>query len=265
VIQETIDQVELIYPADEEKDAEIIRRAISTAVDVLNRRYGLQPPSDCRVILMTGWQMFLETGAPGYMKLLLPLIKLLQGNRFEDTWKLAGGWNQKMGRRIVAGIKPGRLIEAADRRLGEKIFLPADSIDEKVFSVTCHELTHAFSDHLRLPSWLNEGLAMLTADHALEKTTIRKDTLEFLKNSQIGRITRLNLSSKNTMVLLYVRAYWLTRWLEQEKEQQLQSWLKRPLRPGRIDMQLAAELKMSTTDFWSTIDHFLYEYFTAEN
>ena len=264
MIQETIEQVQFFYPPEEKSDAVIIRKAISTTIEVLNQRYGLQPPDNCRVILMTGWQMFLDNASPGLMKLTLPLIKMLQGKRFEATWKLAGGWNQKMGRHVVAGVKPGRLIQLADRRVGEKIFIPSDSIDEKVFSITSHELTHAFSDHLRLPSWLNEGLAMLTAGHTLEKETVRNDTLEFLKNSRIGRITRLNLANEDAIVLLYVRAYWLTRWLEQEKSNLLQSWLKRPLRPGRIDQQLASEFKMSTTGFWNSIDHFLFDYFARE-
>lgn len=261
---ETINQVQFYYPADEENDIAVIRRAISTTIEVLYHRYGLQPPADCRVILMTGWRMFLETGAPGLMKLTLPLIKLLQGKRFEATWQLAGGWNQKLGSRMVAGIKPGRLIQIADRRLGEKIYNTPDSVDEKVFSITSHELTHAFSYHLRLPSWLNEGLAMLTTDHTLEKETVRKDTLQFLKESQTGRITRFTLADENAMVLLYVRAYWLTRWLELEKPERLQSWLKRPLRPGRIDQQLASEFKMTTSDFWIFCDHFLFDYFTRE-
>ena len=265
MIHEAIDRIQFYYPREEENDAVVIRRAISTTVDELNHRFALQPPAKCRVILMTGWQMFLETGAPGLMKLYLPLIKLLQGKRFEATWKLAGGWNQKMGNRMVAGIKPGRLIQTADRRLGEKIFIPADTIDEKVFSITSHELTHAFSYHLRLPSWLNEGLAMVTADHTLNKETVRKETLDILNESKIGRITRFSLADENALVHLYVRAYWLTRWLEKEKSGLLQSWLKRPLRPGRIDQKLASEFKKTTTDFWTSIDHFLYEYFTREN
>ena len=79
--QKRLNQVQFIYPAEEKNDAEIIRRSISTTMDVLNRRYGLQSPADCRVILMTGWQMFLETGAPGLMKLYLPVIKMSAGEK----------------------------------------------------------------------------------------------------------------------------------------------------------------------------------------
>jgi hypothetical protein len=261
MITEKINQITFYYSAEEQHDAEIIRKAISKITDVLSNQYNLHPPADCRVILMTDWHMFLEEGAPPLMKIFLPLIESLQGKRFEATWKVAGGWNQRMGSRQVTGIKPGRLIESADRRLGEEIFNPYDSIEEKVFSVTCHELTHAFTDALRLPSWLHEGLAMVFTDHAMNKETVNRETLTILKDSDTGRITRFSLNEEKILGLLYVRGYWLTRWLELENPDLLNSWLRKKLRPSEIDQQLAKKLNLQITNLWSMMDHFLAEYF----
>ena len=263
MLNEKIDQISFYYPVGEQHDAEILRSAILKVTETLSSRYNLQTPADCRVILMTDWHMFLAEGAPPLMKIFLPVIEALQGKRFEATWKVAGGWNQRMGNRVVAGIKPGRLIEASDKRLGKVIFKPYESIDEKVYSITCHELTHAFTDHLRLPSWLHEGLAMVTTDHALGKETVQRQTLELLKDSDIGRITRYSLNDEKALILLYVRAYWLTLWLEKEEPELLQTWLKKKLRPSLIDQQLAKKLNVYLTNLWSMMDHFLYNYFNT--
>ena len=264
MLNEKIDQISFYYPVDEQHDAEILRTAITRITETLSSRYNLKTPADCRVILMTDWHMFLAEGAPPLMKIFLPVIEALQGKRFEATWKVAGGWNQRMGNRVVAGIKPGRLIESSDKRLGKVIFKPYESIDEKVYSITCHELTHAFTDHLRLPSWLHEGLAMVSTDHALGKETIQRETLELLKDSDIGRITRYSLNDEKALILLYVRAYWLTLWLEKEEPELLQSWLKKKLRPSLIDQQLAKKLNVYLTNLWSMMDRFLYDYFNTD-
>ena len=54
----------------------------------------------------------------------------------------------------TTGVKPPRLVQLADRRAGDQIFVKEKDIGEKVQSITCHELAHAFTSHLRLPAWL---------------------------------------------------------------------------------------------------------------
>ena len=60
---------------------------------------------------------------------------------------------------------------------------PVSKLIRKVQNITCHELTHAFTSHLHLPTWLNEDLAMVMVDKFFEKCTVQYDTLEVLERS----------------------------------------------------------------------------------
>ena len=63
----------------------------------------------------------------------------------------------------MIGIKPPRLLDRADRTIGGLLFRRGPDLHKKAELTTCHELTHACSARLKLPAWLNEGLAAVTA------------------------------------------------------------------------------------------------------
>jgi hypothetical protein len=48
--------------------------------------------------------------------------------------------------------------------MGESIFAKEENPEQILLPIVCHELTHACSSHLDLPTWLNEGLAMVSVD-----------------------------------------------------------------------------------------------------
>lgn len=258
---EKIQNVTLVYEPAEQHDADVVKEAITRCSQVCLEVWGLKTPMDAWVVVMTDWEMFLDVAMPANWQFQKWFIKRFQGSRFEQIWQVAGGWNQSFGKRVATGVKPGRLIEKADRRIGKKIFVKETEMDQKVFSVTCHELTHAFSDYLKLPAWLHEGLAMRTADLCMDKQTVLPETLNLLKDSMKGRITRYDLQDENTLVLLYVRSYWLTRLLEAEKMETLKRWLQRPMRPTELEKQLASVIDLPLTDLWGRMDAFLWEYF----
>jgi hypothetical protein len=79
------------------------------------------------------------------------------------------------------------VIEASDRSLGEQIFLQDRDLSEIVQTVTCHELVHAFTFHLKLPTWLHEGLATLAMEHYLDRRIVREETLEDLASLSAGK------------------------------------------------------------------------------
>ena len=128
---------------------------------------------------MTSWHGFaLQSAWP--WKVLLALTFPFWAPRAKAIWPLAGGWQQSYGRRHALGIKPPRLLQSADSRIGDKIFLRDADVHDRVRSVACHELTHAFTADLRLPAWFKEGVAMVAVDRFFDRPTVKRETLETL-------------------------------------------------------------------------------------
>lgn len=151
------------------------------------------------------------------------------------------GWEQKYGNVRTVGIKPPRLLETADRRIGERIFIKEESIQDKIRSIACHELTHAFTAHLRLPAWLKEGLAMLMVDKFFLKPTVKKNTLEILKNSSdpSAGSQRSGFKGEDTLLYLYIRGYWRTRYIYETCPDLLKELLAKPYGKKQLEVKIA--------------------------
>jgi len=212
----SIDGLTLFYDADERDTAELIRLASENSVRLIHEHWGLDTPEDCRVYVMTSWLHFVLHSAPWHWRVLLAVSIPLWYFAVRRTWPYAGGWAQRYGKRQAVGVKPPRLLQLGDRSMGDQIFIrEEEDPEEKVQHVTCHELVHAFAAHLKLPLWLNEGLAMVTVDRYFGKPTVRRETIEFLESSphktSQGRYRNLSAKDKNTFIYHFVRGYWLTR------------------------------------------------------
>jgi len=127
-----------------------------------------------------------------------------------------------------------------------------------VQQITCHELVHAFTSHLRLPVWLHEGLAMLTVDRFLGRPTVQAETIEALAHSpgaaSPGRYPRFTTQDPHAIVYLYVRGYWLTRYIEETRPGLLKSLLTRRYRHDELESQIASAFSMGRDEFWRRID-----------
>jgi len=180
-------------------------------------------------------------------------------------WRFAGGWTQRYGTRLAVGVKPPRLMSSADRSIGERIFMPEDDVTEKVRHVTCHELTHAFVAHLRLPSWLNEGLAMVTVDRFFGKATVRQDTLALLgRPSHPSRpiaAAALNIADKGAIVHHYVRGYWIARYLAETNVELLRELLSVRTTRQQLESRIAARLGVASGALWTDVDSILLSHF----
>ena len=158
---------------------------------------------------------FVYRSAPWSWRILLGITLPLWYPRQRCIWRYAGGYAQQYGRRRAIGVKPPRLLALSDRSIGERVFVPENDLDEKVGHITCHELTHAFGHHLKLPVWLQEGLAMLTVDRFAGKPTVQPETLDTLAHfpGQQGADSYRTLSPRDpeAMIFSYVQGYWLHR------------------------------------------------------
>ncbi|MBU1877883.1 MAG: hypothetical protein KJ734_02930, partial [Chloroflexi bacterium] len=221
----------------------------------------------CRVYVMTSWPRFLFHAAPWHWRALLVVTLPFWYRRVSHTWQVAGGWSQQFGRRRAVGVKPPRLLEQADRSIGERIFVRERDLNEKVQHVTCHELTHAFAAHLRLPMWLNEGLAMVTVDRFAGEPTVQHATLETLRRASPqgpGRYRQVRADDGDALVYHVVRGYWLTRYVLDTRPGLILELLEQRQRHRELEDRLAAAYEMGYDEFWQRIDGLLVAHLTEE-
>ncbi|OGO18165.1 MAG: hypothetical protein A2Z14_18880 [Chloroflexi bacterium RBG_16_48_8] len=258
--------IRIHFEADERETAELIRFACEKYVQMIHEEWGLEVPRECRIYVMTSWSQFIFQSAPWYGKFLLVISLPLWIFRVRRIWQFAGGWMLRYGKRCVVGVKPPRLIEMADRSMGERIFVKEESFEHKVPSITCHELTHAFTACLRLPMWLNEGVAMVMVDKFLGKATVMESTLQALQHSpnkpSPGTYQRVSVRDQDALVYHYVRGYWITRYLIDTRPELLKNLLNRRQSHKPMEDKIASSYEMDRKGFWAAIDdrvvtHFL--------
>ncbi len=262
-----VEGLTLYFAAEEQEAAGLVREACERSARLLREQWGLAAPEDCRVYLMTSWLDFVFRSAPWPWKVLLALTLPLWVFRVRKLWPLAGGWAQSYGRRRTVGVKPPRLLQLADRRMGERIFIEEGTLDEKVQRITCHELTHAFTSHLRLPPWLREGLAMVAVDRCFGRPTVRQETLALLELSLGKQSTRgdrrLRIEDEDALITLYARGYWLTRYIEETRPGLLKGLLSRRYRQDELEGKIAAAYGKRPEEFWSEMDGVLSSHFST--
>jgi hypothetical protein len=263
-----LDQFTLAYQPEDQEAAERVRQTCAVVLPMVAQRWGLPPPEDLWVYVMTeNWLGDLWRLAPPGWKVLLGLAFWGWYPRTRRMWKYVGGWQQRFGRRRVVGVKPPRLLLASDRSIGERIYLSAPDLLERVQQLACHELIHACTAHLRLPAWLNEGLAMVGVDAYIYRPSIKPETLHALRRTPGKPATadyrRVNVSDPDALIYLYVRGYWIVRYLEETQPGLLRGLLERRLSHRALEKRLAQALGMDRGAFWQGIDARVAAHFNA--
>jgi hypothetical protein len=262
----SVGDLALVFDAEEHEAAELIGQACERSVPLIQEHWGLDTPQDCRVYVMTSWPRFVFHSAPWRQKVLLAVFLPLWAFQAKRLWRYAGGWVRSFGPRVVVGVKPPRLLQSGDSSMGDRIFIPAEHLKQKVQQNTCHELVHAFTDHLRLPAWLHEGLAMVTVDRFVEKPTVRAETLEALERRSQGTEAegagKLDLDDQDDVVYLYARGYWLTRYIEQTQPGLLKGLMSRRRPHGELESQIATAYGKGQEAFCREIDGLIVSHFS---
>jgi hypothetical protein len=266
---QNISGVTIYYDAVEKEAADQLASASERSIQTITGSWQLPVPEDCRVYLMVSWPRCVFLGAPVGTQIMLALTMPFWYRDFKMRWQYAGGWSQRYGRRQVVGIKVPRLIASTPEAMGESLFVKEDNPDQKFLSIVCHELTHAFSAHLPLPGWFNEGLAMLSADQCVGKQTVLPSTIELL-HAQAGEddpADRINMEtqSREQIILLYVRGYWLTCYLVENHPDLVKELLIGTKSTSDIEAHIAGELGISQDSFWQQIDPLLVDHYTTLN
>jgi hypothetical protein len=259
------DRLVLYFPRGEDEAVELLTSACKRSVEVIRDTWGFPEPEHCRVYLMTSWLQFILHSAPWHLRVLWVCLLPLWGFRVRKTWRWAGGWTQRYRRRPAIGVKPPRLIEQADTSIGDLTFYKEPDSTRKMQHITCHEMTHAFSARLKLPMWLNEGIAMLAVDELFGMQTVRSDTLAALGlRSGRGRAAhyrRLGRMSKADIAYYYTRGYWITRFVRDRYPDLLGEALKQKSTCRALENRIARAFNLTRRQFWRTINDTVVSHF----
>jgi hypothetical protein len=249
----------------EQETVQIIEQTCARSLQLAQEMWGLNPPQNCHIHVMTSWWRFFLRAAPWHWKILLVLTFPIWAVRARRTWSYAAAWTQRFGRHVVIGVKPPRILEKSDISIGVRMFVEEKDMSLKLQHVTCHELIHACSAHLRLPMWLNEGIATVAVDHYLGKKTILAETLELLREHQPKTLpaTYLQLYHMQGEAIVYhtTRGYWLTRYLFERHPEFIRRLLIKRRSSEEIDRLMAEEMNIEPHVFWREIDDLLADYF----
>ena len=260
----TMRNLTLHFDAAEEAAAGLIGDACIRSLNLIRDLWGLEAPAECRVYVMTSWSQFLFDAAPWPWRIYLAATLPLRYRRIQQMWAMAGGWALRYGQRRVIGIKPPRLLQEVAPGLRDRVFIPRDP-EEWAEHNTCHELVHACSDHLKLPTWLHEGLAMITVDHLAGRPTVQARTLKTIADSSHGSGPRHGdatlLTDPVHLVYLAVRGYWMVRYLAETHPILLRQQLAHRQSHAALEAALAAELGIDPGAFWREMEGSTVSYF----
>jgi len=247
--------------------ASVVAEACDEALRLVKASWGLDPPADCRLYVMTSWRDFVFRSAPWPWRVALALYYPLWSGRVRQMWPISAGWTQRYGRRTAIGIKPPRLLDVSDKSVGVHMFVEEKDPIAKIRHLACHELTHAASAHLRLPAWLNEGLATVTMDRFLGKVTIRPESLNLLERVQSKApppsYRTFHRFRGETLAYHAVRGYWIVRLLEESHLGFVRSLLTSRQSAAWIERQVAEQLSVEPSRLWQEIDDRVTAHFPA--
>ena len=259
-----VDGLTLYFDASEREAAELVRWACEKSVRFIRECWNLDTPEDLRVyVLASAWLRSTFHSAPWGWRILMGLTLPFWYFRARRLWQVAGGWQQQVGRRRIVGIKTPRLLSLGDSSMGNRIFIQEGDRASQIQRITCHELVHAHTAHLKLPVWLHEGLAMLTVDRFFERPTIKGETIETLHRSpgNTDGARKLDLEDPDAVVYLYVRGYWLTRYIEETRPGLLKGLLARRYSHNELENKVATAYGMDRQRFWGEIDGIVTAHF----
>lgn len=228
-------------------------------------QWKLDTPQDMSIYIMTSMMTMLFHPSPMYRKVLLGLSLPLWYGRVKKIWQYSGGWSYPTGKRRVIGVKPPELWPDPLTNFGVKVFADSETDEEKFQWLLCHEAVHAFSYHLRLPLWLNEGIASYSVDLLYQKQTIRPELIQLLEKREEAAedMNYRKIQSKEKKLLLYhfLRGYFLTRYLHENHGGLIGEIMAHRIPYKEINTKVASVLDIPVDQLWTQVDSILTAYF----
>lgn len=250
-----------IYTAPgEDEISGIISATCQGAFNVARELWGLAAPRDCRIYVTGSWWRLFYDATPWLLKPFLITSMPFWAPAARRIWPRAGAMTLKMryGRRVTIGVKPPALLKASDSSVGELLYVHEPDMQIKLRHLVCHELTHACSAFLKLPMWLNEGIAMLSVEHYLGKRVISRNTLAMLREHPPRCVPptyrAMSRMDARGMALHTARGYWLVELLERTQPGFLKGIFSEKQKLHFLEKQMAGLLGLPPQQFWQRVD-----------
>jgi hypothetical protein len=246
--------IPIVYDPAEEDTAGMIRGVCEQTLRLVREGWGLPPPKDCRIYVMTSYFRWMFQAAPWPWRVFLGMTIPLWISRTRRVWPVSAGWTLRFGKKTAIGVKPPRLTAQSDRSIGSKVFVEEKDPAVKLRTTACHELVHACAAHLILP-----------VDRLVGRPTVRRETLPLVRDFSPKKAPPgyREVQSKLGQTTVYhaARGYWLVRYLEEQRPGFLKGIFSRRRNAKAIEAAVAAELRMEPRRFWADIDGVLYDHF----
>lgn len=254
--------ISIYFEKQDENLATELSEVVAKTVSIVKKLYGIQPRAGIEVYVMRSWIKFIFLAAPFHRKAIQLILFPLLYFSYSRIWKVAGGWNVPFGKTTAVGVKPPCLIDVPKSSRGDSIFKAVDDPNVKFTHIACHEITHALTSKYAFPTWLNEGVAMVAVDEFQGSETVKRESLLLLDQSGSATSSKLN-SLDNRLV--YVRGYWLTRFLlESHPQAVLKLFQSQDQTEVEIETQIARLLAVDQKKFWEIVSPMLVKHFGVE-
>lgn len=253
------DDVVIAFDLAEKDSVKIIADKVNEALIVAGQAWGLSLKNNCHIYIVKSLWKYLFLFIPWQMSFLWVFVLPWWYLWSWKLWKRSGGWTQYYKEKTVIAIKAPSLWERSDFRIGALIFCEEKNMQVKIENTVCHELVHACAAGLKLPMWLNEGLAMVAVDIFSGKQTVRSDTVDYLRgNLPPASYEDLPSLDIETTAYQYIRGYWLVRCLEAKLPGFIKTEiLSQPLDKKVLEQKIANALGLNHDSLWGDIDGLL--------
>lgn len=257
---------DLIY--HKRDDGELIDLLISAcreSVVFIQDCWGLPAPRRCPICFTPSLLVFIFYAAPWYQKVIYGYYLPYWWYDSASSWRTTGGCMTNFLAYPAICIKPPREIKQSDRSVGKQLFVDEPKRTGKLRNVVCHELTHAFTCKHRLPMWMNEGLAMLTAEKFLGYQTVQPATLRAIQqragNNAPVAYSQFRYLQGADIAYQYARGYWITRYLHEVYPAVIPTLLTQAASRESCTSRMLAALETTYQQFWQDIDMKLVAHF----
>jgi len=252
--------IKILYNNAGKSSVDLFANACTKSIPVIYETWGLKAPANCKVYIMTSWQSYLfqtlSWAEKFFLVVVLPISLPQVYMKMSKSWRLFSGWT--VPSRPNCWIKTLALVNMSSHELRDKVHIQETDPDNIVRLAICHELTHAFSVHLKLPLWLSEGIAMYTTDKFAGKITVKAESLKYLEpnphKNRSTNYTKLTTGDDDRIAYNYARGYWLTRYLEHNFPGFIRGLLVKRQSKRKIEQQLSLKTGIPVKDFWNEID-----------
>ena len=173
---------------------------------------------------------------------------------------------QSRDNRPLVWVKPWDEIESGQVLFTASFFNGDFSKRERnIEYITCHEIAHVFFDHLKLPRWLNEGLAMIMVDRYYKIDVVKEQSIGLLRVLYERSASKIRKNeARNYFSNFHIPWYWVTRFIVEEYPELIEDFMKNKQSSIEIEKKIADILGIKRKIFWKEISQLVHWHYSRK-